>query len=376
MKWVGAVLTLLAALAAGCGDPYAKRQGEYYAGPVDPVNFPPEYLGFGGNRLRAGSGLFFGSGAWASAGVRTEYFLFSFTPAQLALADIFRLVDDGRTNQSTTVPTSIAYVFDAMGGEPFPSAPACDAPPNYIYDRRQDAVRYSEQGNIFTALPSASYAGGAAVSTYVPIVSEVPATSLHQDCQGIKSERTLLQRADVALPSQGSAGGRFLAWALIDPGAAVYHEGGAPTTTGDARTGNPPGGAALQRFGWFNHYLVAYLDGGHIPTLADASGKVVQMVAQDIYYPRSLVIHPGSLGTTPGRLGRGYDLLQHKRGEFGYSPVCRVLTYDAGAPSTSANLPHSVAEMNARYGSTVAPPEQPPAPATAIPNFIYCFQIL
>jgi len=199
-----------------------------------------------------------------------------------------------------------------------------------------------------------------------------------EPCQDTKSEKTLRQRSDVELKTQGEPDGKFLAWAIIDPGAGVYHRLGAPIG-GDARTGNPPGGVDLQKFGWFNHYLLAYLDGGYIPTesimAANQGPTMVRMVTQDIYYPRSLVIHSGSLGTAPGKLGRGYDLLQFKRGEPGYSPVCRVLTYDAGDPRTLADLPHNVDDLNALYGDTIAPPDQPPAPATPIPLFIYCLQL-
>jgi len=383
MRFQRAFLLLLAtttgAAATNCGGPYEKRQGEYYAGPVDPVNFPPEYLGSGGNRLRAGSGIFVASGAWAN-GRRTEYFAFPFTPSQLALPDNLLVLDDGQPNQSTTVPTLVVYVFDPGDQSPFPQAPRCEVPPNYIYDRQRDAIRYNEQWNVFTALPSATYTPGiAATTTYVPVVSQVPVRSNGEPCQDTKSEKTLKKRTDVILPTQGGPDGRFLAWAIIDAGAGVYHRFGAPSTPGDARTGNPPGGVELQKFGWFNHYLLAYLDGGYIPTqtgmATNPSRTVVRMVTQDIYYPRSLVIHSGSLGTAPGALSRGYDLLQFRRGEPGYSPVCRVLTYDTGDARVPADLPHSVDEMSALYGDTIAPPDQPAAPAAAIPLFMYCLQL-
>src|SRR5688572_26560991 len=48
-------------------DPYDRRQGEYHAGPVDPVNFPPEYLGDGGDRNRTGAGSFTAIPAYAGA---------------------------------------------------------------------------------------------------------------------------------------------------------------------------------------------------------------------------------------------------------------------------------------------------------------------
>ncbi|HME92428.1 MAG TPA: hypothetical protein VKE49_13445 [Myxococcaceae bacterium] len=382
MRFRRAFLLLTTATAAaltGCGDPYEKREGEYYAGPVDPVNFPPEYLGSGGNRFRAGAGIFVASGVWANRR-RTEYFAFSFTPSQLALPDKLLVLDDGQPNASTTIPAPIAYVFDPRDDTPFPETPRCEVPPNYIYDRQRDAIRFNEQWNVFTVLPSATYTPGiASTTTYVPVVSEVPVRSNGEPCQDTKSEKTLRSRADVTLPTQGAPDGRFLAWAIIDPGAGVYHRLGAPSTPGDARTGNPPGGVDLQKFGWFNHYLLAYLDGGYIPTQTDIatnpSRTVVRMVTQDLYYPRSLVIHVGPLGTAPGALGRGYDLLQFRRGEPGYAPVCRVLTYDTGDTRAPADLPRSVDELNALYGDTIAPPDQPPAPAAPIPLFIYCLQL-
>ena len=49
-----------------------------------------------------------------------------------------------------------------------------------------------------------------------------------------------------------------MAWLIIDPAAAVYK------FTDDPQRLR---GLELQKWGWFNRYLLAYLDGGYIPTM-------------------------------------------------------------------------------------------------------------
>src|SRR4051812_40322892 len=81
---------------AGC-NVYERRQGEYNAGPVDPVTFPPEYLGAGGNRQRPGSGTFTALRAYAQ-GDPIEYYMFSFPSRQLAGGDPLVLMTGGQPN--------------------------------------------------------------------------------------------------------------------------------------------------------------------------------------------------------------------------------------------------------------------------------------
>jgi len=341
----------------GC-DVYERRQGEYNAGPVDPVTFPPEYLGAGGNRQRAGSGTFTALGAYAQ-GNPIEYFMFSFSPRQLAAGgDPLELMAGGQPNPR--VPTPVAYVFDSD----------CLAPPGYVFDPARDDVHLDEQGNLFTALPTATYNPGELPTTdYVPLVSEVAVASNHGPCQDIKSETTLLTRQDVTLamaePVNGqptaAPDGRYLAWAVIEPGAAVCHVNPPPTTAC-----TPEGGLGLQRWGWFNHYLLAYLEGGYVPTVeSGAEGNpVVRMVPQGLYYPRSPVGAGASV--QPGALGQGYDVMDAARSQGRYSPICAVFTYDAGEALPASELPRDVPTLLVRYGATVSP---------ANPPYVYCLQV-
>ena len=65
--------------------------------------------------------------------------------------------------------------------------------------RYDDDVRLDEQGNIFSALPRATYTPGVAVSTtYVPVVSMVTTSSAGTECQSAKTEAQMLGRLGVA----------------------------------------------------------------------------------------------------------------------------------------------------------------------------------
>ena len=49
-------------------------------------------------------------------------------------------------------------------------------------------------------------------------------------------------------------------------------------------------------------------------------------MTQDLYCPTR---HPDSKGKlVAGDVGEGFDVLQFRRGEDGYSPVCRVRSFD------------------------------------------------
>jgi hypothetical protein len=384
-------------LAAGC-EPYPT--GEFNAGAVDPVNFPPPYLGTGGDRTRPGRGTFTEIRAYAN-GNAIGYYTFPLSTTQAALpardfipcqsdndcpsggfscnlqntptrcersclsdsdcpSGLFcdsqttlcqldprlRLVSGG--NSVSQQPSPIAYRFDATT--------PCRPPPNYVYDPRLDDVRMDMQGNIVTTLPTANYPqGGTPTWSYVPIVAE-RVVSGTLDCQSVKSATTLLQRSDLTV---GTPTGNYLAWALIDVAAGVYRIGETPGTSP---------GILTQRFGWFDRYIMAYIDGGSIPTTTPDNGRTVLMRPQRLFYPRS------NIGTAAGGIGRGYDVLEAGRNDGGYSPVCAVMTYNANqgaSPCTQAScLPRDAATILSRYGGTGANAIQP-----ANPPYIYCLQV-
>jgi hypothetical protein len=364
-----ALLALLLPVAA-CS-PYDRHQGEYYAGAVDPVKFPAAYLGAGGDPKRSG-GVFNASAATAH-GVAAPYYAFPFSAAQAGSPDPLAVSTSG---DPVAAPAALAYVFDPapptanpdMGtttaGDPFPARPACQVPSGYVFDAQSDNFRLDQQGPIFTALPTASYA---------PVVAEVGVVSKGEACQSIKSADTLVTAGDVSVKTMppefnvpgaepsGVPDGNFLAWPIVDPGATVFF----PDGSLDPRTGIGP-----QKEGWFNHYLVTFLDGGYIPTrnliVPGMGGKpdvtVVHMTAQNIYFPTQIPVTTptGDVVVGAGALGGGYDIVDHVRGEPGYSPVCHVFSF---VPANPLHPPKSSADIDA-------------ATLQDTGSFIYCIQVL
>ncbi|HEX9103537.1 MAG TPA: hypothetical protein VF997_15100 [Polyangia bacterium] len=344
----GVALALLAA-TSGC-NPYNQRAGEFIAGAADPVNYPPAYVGTGGDRTRPGRGAFTELRAYAG-GNAIGYYSFPFSTTQLpampsAANPVFplRLLDNGVPYAK--VPTPTTYVFD-------PSVP-CRPPAGYVYDPQRDDVPYDQQGAIFTALPSATYTAGALPTwSYVPVVAEALAQAPGLGCQAIKSEATLKASAGGA----GAPDGNYLAYAIIDVAAPVYRVGQTATTSN---------GIGVQKLGWFNHYIVAYLDGGAVPTEPEPTDATkTQMHAQKLYYPRSMVTK--GTNTFPGGIGFGYDVVEHARGDAGYSPVCQVFTYDTGAATPVEMLPQDATTITSMYSATLKPATVP---------YVFCLQVL
>jgi hypothetical protein len=318
---IGTVVTI------GCY-PYEHRSGEYLAGTVDPIKFPTAYLGTGGTPQKSG-GKFAPVKAWV-AGTATYYYLFPM-PAAQAAADDPLAVDSA----------PLAYVFDPRSDDPFPQTPACVPPADYVYDQRRDAIRYDEEGDILTLLPSSA--------GYLPVVAEVPVASAGEPCQDIKSEKTLVTRNDVSLPitppdspvgdPHGTPDGKYLAWAIFDPGADVVR----PDGTTD------PTGLTPQRWGFYQHYLAPFFDGGYLPTKAVTvpgtmgapDAQVTEAVPQKLYYP---TLVPGGAGMPPkkGAFGKGFDVLEAARGQAGYSPLCQVFSFKPADPNALPTDPAAI----------------------------------
>lgn len=351
-------------LGGGC-NPYERHSGEYLAGSVDPVNFPPAYLGQDGDAKKPGSGTF----QYVTARVRrttVSYYPLPFIGVQAAS-------DDPLALSAGDLP--LAYVFDPVSG-PLTGAgdgagadsTRCIKPQGYAFDelrRREEAVRLDRQGNIFTALPADSDPAGS--TTYVPVVREVVVTSNGNPCQDAKSEANLLGRSDVVLslgpPPEGipdalpvaRPSGRLLALAIIDPAADVRLAD--PDKPYDPMTMLGP-----QRWGFYAQYLLAYLDGGYIPQQivhrAGDPADRVRLLSQDLYYPSMHIVDAkGTLGK--GDVGQGFDLIQHRRGEDGYSPVCRVLAFDPKDPKKPET---AIADID-------------PAKVSDTGRYIYCLQL-
>jgi hypothetical protein len=173
---------------------------------------------------------------------------------------------------------------------------------------------------------------------------------------------------------------KYLGWLIIDPAAAVYPK---ENPTG-VLPPDPSGlakmlpGIGLQKWGWWSRYLVAYLDGGYIPTGEDVvmggtaamptMTRVTHMRTQKLYIPRQVRV---GMTTGAGRPGAGYDVLEFKRGEPGYSPLCQVYQYGDPNPAmavASTDLPKNAAAIADPMAMLMAAPQ---APAT----YVYCLQV-
>jgi hypothetical protein len=320
-------------LAAGC-NPYKNLDGDFYLGPVDAKDFQAAYLGAG---FDSGSsvGFFVPSYAGIAGGGVIAYYPFPAGPDALIL--------DGAGGGGR----ALAYVFDGTSAA---DTDKCKPPSaDYAYDVQRDFVRFDRQLNVFEdESPAAPLPDD---PSYVPIYAEVPVTSNGEECQSIHSAEGLTDNAGVTLQkgpkpadetahAVGTPDGKYLALAAIDPRAIVLR----PDGTVDDLTGQGSG-----RFGWYNHLLVGYIEGGVVPTeqaaIPDPNGGPDQMVIAA--RPATLLV-PNVLLDAMGNpvcagamcMGQGADLLvgvdggSGARGDSGYSPVCSVRTFTPADPAS------------------------------------------
>ena len=358
-----------AAFGSGCY-PYNNFSGEFYAGPVNPAKFGSEYLGGGDAKMLGGV---FTQTAVFSNGKGAGYLFFSVPKSPLTDDPIDPTVLRDDTVEGSPYASPLAYVFDPAPPKAFPDPgkSKCVAPKDYVYDAKRDAVRFDEQGNIFVELPGSSDDFGYA---YTPVVAQVPVTSISEPCQEIKSYEAVVTRTDIMVPTKppvqpappeakptGVSDGNYLAWAIIDPSADVPFFDGSH---------DPVSGLGPQKWGYYNHYLVAYLDGGYIPidhvmtTPAMNGGEdLLTIIAkeQKLYVPTSFFDETGMavVDNKDGKPGTGHDVTEHKRGEVGYSPICHVYTFD---PTDPKNLATQVQDID-------------PSATTDTMSYVYCLQV-
>lgn len=351
--------TLGSSVLAGCNI-YPSWEGAFSAGPADPFNYPPAYLGTRGDRARPASGSFTETQAYAG-GERIGYYAFPFSPVALnstatPAPDPLSLTIGG--NENPVLPTPVAYNFDGSTVEQAQGGARCIAPVDYTFNPQRDEIPLSEQAHVFTKLPQATYSFTATPTwSYAPVVKEVAISDTNYPCQAYKEEEAITKTYK---PIPDST--RYMLWPIIDTGAAVYRLGQSAANSG---------GVGAQRFGWFNHYLVAYLDGGPVPTVTSAredGTELVRMRTQRLFFPRSQIstTRNGNTTTANGSIGQGYDVLEAARGRSGFSPVCAVFTYDLGAATANNAVPKDADEIVANYESTFRP---------ANPPYVYCLQL-
>jgi hypothetical protein len=351
---VAAALGSLALLPA-C-NPYQNFSGEYYAGPIDGTNFLSPYQGTLPGPADQGGGKI----SPVSASVDDNpinYYLFPLGDMQgvdpAGMAPAAPLTID-------VITPPKAYVFDPLTGPTPDALPSpnkkCQAPDGYVFDQRTEAYRHDEQGVIFTQLPATG-------SGYFPIVAETPVTSAGQACQDLKSAAAVKNGLDGV--KAGSPDTKYLAFALIDP-------------TADVQPDDPNSGLGPIHEGFYNHFLVLFIDGGYVPTVNVAAQGMTpahtDMVTQKLFFPSSVAVtmtDPMTMMMTTvaqaGAYGQGYDLLEGVRGDSKYSPVCEVWTYDPDLdPMTMLPISHTaISELTAAEMAT----------AKATGDLIYCFQV-
>jgi hypothetical protein len=379
----------------GC-HPFDPLNGEFNAGSIDPFDFAPPYRTSNGlltNGLAAfgnptacmrqveGSCTIQEFRAYIN-GTPTGYFRFPFSPSQITttqypatttVSAAYSTVGDAnflnptqftslRVSGAGAIPTPNIYIFD-----PGAASPQCVPPSGYSFDPYRDAVHYDTQGPIFVTLPTANYGIGANPTwTYTPVVQRVPVTSNGEGCQDIKSEITVLTSSKVTVPQgpirpdgspTGLPDGTYYAWALIDPGAQVFKLSDSPTDFGYSH----------HKYGWFNQYLVAYLDGGRVPIVQGSNPP--RMLTQPLYYPRTIGTPPA-----PFTLGGNQDVIKYAPGQDGFSPICQVISYAFPGPATA--VPHDAATIEATYLGTFQPPPAPTVQGGPItPTFTFCLQL-
>jgi len=279
--------------------------------------------------------------------------------------------------ETLTAKRAQAYVFD---GDPTTDTKSCTTPStDYVFDQRRDFVRFDRQGSVFSekqastdglGLPGERSRSGSA--SYIPVYAEVAVTSNGEGCQTVKSAEGLVSNPKLTLatvPPQplttnhatGLTTGKYLAWAVIDPAAEVTLADGSV----DPKTLLGP-----QRWGFYNHYLVSYIDGGYLPTeaMTDADGNsFVSAHEQALYAPDNILDPAGSGTVVPGGPGIGLDVLEGARGDAKYSPLCHVFLYYHDPATDTAK---SVDEVMA--AAMQAPQGQQGLTDTM--TYVYCLQ--
>jgi hypothetical protein len=328
-------------LGAGC-NPYQNLDGDFYLGAVDAAKFPTAYLGQGFDPAGA-VGTIVPSVAATAGGVPVVYYGFPVGPG--ANAQRLRVETAGMVTDREPI-----YVFD---GDATQDSRNC-APPSadYVYDLARDFVRFDRQGNVFQQAQSTSEAPGLPGSGYLPVYAEVPVTSSGEGCNTVHSAEFLVKNPQVSVQTApppagtrrdpvGIPDGKYVAAAIVDPRATVLDQTG----------GLDGNGMGPQRWGFYNHYLVAYLEGGYVPTrqttVAGMNGAPDQMItvarAMLLYAPNTGCNPAAPLDDTTPCIGTGADVIDGLtgnpgvRGGAGYSPLCHVLTYTPGPGGPAAD---------------------------------------
>ena len=94
--------------------------------------------------------------------------------------------------------------------------------------------------------------------------------------------------------------------------------------------------------------------------------KVTRLKPQRVFVPRQIRM---GMGMAAGKLGDGYDVMEFKRGEAGYSPLCQVWNYGdpMAMPVAPAELPKNAAAILSNPALT--------AMAATPASYVFCLQV-
>lgn len=361
-----AYLLAASAFVPACS-PWNYGTGDFYAGTVDPAKYPAIYTGGG---TKQSSGVFIPVQAATLSAATILTYALDVPANQSAAAD-----ETGIPELTLAIEPidaagyfpdspSLVYTFDATATEPYPATSLCTAPTNYVFDARTESYRRDYQGLIFTQIPQT---GG---DPFVPYMAEVAVTSKSLKCQGIKDDEGILKNKDVTVPivpadplqpgtvDEPKPSGKLVALYPVDPRAQVE-----PSDTS---------GWGSQKWGWYKHYLFAYIDGGYIPTQqvsvdigedepltfaamrpqkwffpATRPASVEDPDTGDISFPKDPDTMeyefidaggPGLSNNAAEFAGAITDVVEAARGEAGYSPICELCTFEGTTADWDAFL--------------------------------------
>jgi hypothetical protein len=439
---------LILALSAGLPacNPYKNFNGDYYLGPVDPgcpanlpsgpgtacTPFPADYVGVGFTPAQQ-NGVVMPRPATVAGGASILYYPFhvsaQYDPVHFADFGLAGPSNPLRLRTQTTDANTGApidkdrqrfYPFDITAGmDPSTANTTKCAPPSadYVWDERADAFPFNQQLNIFQQRQVSADPAGlpSEQPSYQPIYAEVPVTSLTYNCQSIHSadgvvdgigSETMLSvnpapKGSPDFRQVGAGDGFYRALAVIDPSAdviTVWDEGqdpaiGAPNCPlpTDDLTGachNPITHLGPQRWGFFDHFLVAYIDGGYVPTkmttVMGMGGAPDQTITSAqpmlMYVPNQFndqFLGPSTCNDTKANpadcAGHGFDVIdgvgskpgvRNATGN-GYSPICHVLSYDPTLAGGIITDPAQATDPN--FMAALDPDTS---------AFIYCLQVV
>ncbi|HVE87113.1 MAG TPA: hypothetical protein VND93_29865 [Myxococcales bacterium] len=306
----------LAALLLACGPATSEVAEDKYYGPIDASALDA--------RLRAATG------ARCPTGVTSCY------PAQQvslhgATITIYNMGTVAPAPASPTLTFAAGGTLAAtfVTGAPYAYHFPDQCQPDFAYDAFADPYPNDRQFPVFSALPLTSTA------VVLPIVRVTGVSGLTDNpCNALKKTASIEAGNFGAAPDDNKTAFQARLWAVIDPAALVVPLSSTSTL--------------LPQFGWFKGLILAYLDGGRIPT--NAAGAVLSM--------EGVVVDPAGTGSSTLTANK-VIILPFGPDEALYSPIVRLRHFRAA----TGTQPGAYTALCTRATSTGGLP-----PCTGAPN--------